>query len=832
MSKVKLIDKIADDAFKSEYFNVLYRELIVIYGKFKIEGVQKFDARNVSDLCRFADIFSISNKEVFRVLAYQIISRLYHVAKDNETLLRTARAVFIKLGLFVTEEKFIDSTIKLPVEKELLSLFKKDKQKNPFGSEYFTDSQFNLLSKIKNEKSFSFSGPTSFGKSFLIKNIMCESALKGKNTVVLVPSKALIEEYLKDIRRKFDELGITTCNIVKTASLFDDEKVNVMILTPERLNALIYNDKEIKIDVLIVDEAQKLGNDDERAITAFKVIRKTLDLNPSMTILFSSPVISNPSVFLKTFNLDETKFRVVKESPVTQNLFFVNLCENEISLYDEVNKVFSELPLEVRFDDRFDFIRSLSKQDDSNLIYCQSKLQSVQDAVRFCCDMELKSDPELHKSANFIRELVHEDYYLADLVEKGVAYHNSDLPKFIRDIVEELYQKKLINYVFCTSTLLEGVNLPTGNLFISSIKASKKVTNSSKLSFWNLAGRAGRYTKELDGNIFCIKEEPEHWKTISDLTNSKESVLADSTALKKLERGQKLLNVLENGKLDEGKQERMMEQMVNIILSEFMGNKASESPSSVFSSIPVKFHRRLLKKLEEKFATYNLGEVPVNIIASGHNIPLDKHLSVTESIKSNPLILKGIANSDIYKSVVTLCDVYSLKYTEPQISRLYIIAQAWISGQPLKLIIKNTIDYYVEKGNSVRIDYGEYEEFDIKRKNHVNIVINEIISTIENDITYKLELYANHYHLNLINHYTEDSAGLNLATYLEAGTRDKFEMALQNYGFSRAASSDLIKNHKYVFKFDSENQVSNFNKEQALKNIDKNSLTYREVMKF
>ena len=43
--------------------------------------------------------------------------------------------------------------------------------------------------------------------------------------------------------------------------------------------------------------------------------------------------------------------------------------------------------------------------------------------------------------------------------------------------------------MFCTSTLLEGVNLPAKNIFIF----SNAIGNSkfSDVDFWNLAGRAG-----------------------------------------------------------------------------------------------------------------------------------------------------------------------------------------------------------------------------------------------------------------------------------------------------------------------------------------------------
>ena len=69
--------------------------------------------------------------------------------------------------------------------------------------------------------------------------------------------------------------------------------------------------------------------------------------------------------------------------------------------------------------------------------------------------------------------------------------------------IEEEYRLGNIRYLFTTSTLLEGVNLPAKNIFILSEKIG--LTKMSDLDFRNLIGRAGRLTKELSGNIFIVK---------------------------------------------------------------------------------------------------------------------------------------------------------------------------------------------------------------------------------------------------------------------------------------------------------------------------------------
>lgn len=135
--------------------------------------------------------------------------------------------------------------------------------------------------------------------------------------------------------------------------------------------------------------------------------------------------------------------------------------------------------------------------------------------------------------------MIHKDYYLADCLAHGVAFHFGSLPQVIRNKVEKLFKKGEIKYLFCTSTLLEGVNLPAKNIFILSNK--KHRSNMSKIDFWNLAGRAGRLNFELFGNVFCIREEIKDWKNTTVLTG-KSTTQLQINATHQIDKNEKILN--------------------------------------------------------------------------------------------------------------------------------------------------------------------------------------------------------------------------------------------------------------------------------------------------
>jgi len=88
---------------------------------------------------------------------------------------------------------------------------------------------------------------------------------------------------------------------------------------------------------------------------------------------------------------------------------------------------------------------------------------------------------------------------------KGVAYQIGYLPSDIRMRIEELFKTGDIKTILCTSTLVEGVNLPADNLFITSYKNGR--SNMTPVDFRNLIGRVGRIEYNLYGNAILVKAD-------------------------------------------------------------------------------------------------------------------------------------------------------------------------------------------------------------------------------------------------------------------------------------------------------------------------------------
>ena len=159
-----------------------------------------------------------------------------------------------------------------------------------------------------NDPCFSYSGPTSMGKSFIMRMfIKDEVVLQGakKNYALIVPTKALINEVRRSVIKDLGD-NLERCNyrVVTAASdiALEEPHNYVLVLTPERLLYLLISKSELHIDYLFVDEAHKLSGKNSRGPFYYKVVDMLLNRPQSPHFIFASPNIPNPQVYLRLMN--------------------------------------------------------------------------------------------------------------------------------------------------------------------------------------------------------------------------------------------------------------------------------------------------------------------------------------------------------------------------------------------------------------------------------------------------------------------------------------------------------------------------------------------------
>ena len=104
---------------------------------------------------------------------------------------------------------------------------------------------------------FSYSAPTSMGKSLIIKEFIRQKIESGckSNFAIIVPSRALINENSKDLSNTLGEmLHEEKYRIVENngAAAFDTDNSLICVMTPERLLRLLNTNPEVNFGVVLI----------------------------------------------------------------------------------------------------------------------------------------------------------------------------------------------------------------------------------------------------------------------------------------------------------------------------------------------------------------------------------------------------------------------------------------------------------------------------------------------------------------------------------------------------------------------------------------------------
>jgi replicative superfamily II helicase len=373
-----------------------------------------------------------------------------------------------------------------------------------FGKTY-TPVQTSILNNSEEKKIFSFSAPTSTGKSHALFSIIEDSA---RDVVVVVPSRALINEYYL---RLCEEIQDKSINILTYVDKINTAKCrrNIFVLTPERCKDLFRLKDQFSIDVIIFDEAQLTDEKGKRGLFFDAIVRRCNRELPHSKIIFAHPFVINPEAQISKNELPikESISKVYNQRNVGQ-IFICEKPDGSFSYFGSNFNVFSNKqlvcdndPIEACINAKGSVLFYVSK----NSIITNAYLNAFIKYIRLCPEIE---DPELHEIIDELREftggetVAYMNCYsqMLALLKRGIVIHHGSLPLRARMLVEQFTRKHFCRICFATSTLEQGINMPFDIVYIDRLEAKKE------LAVKNLIGRAGRSTAErkIDFGIVVI----------------------------------------------------------------------------------------------------------------------------------------------------------------------------------------------------------------------------------------------------------------------------------------------------------------------------------------
>ena len=817
LSNFLLKDITSDPTLLSGYSTLLYD-----YAQFLIGQPSVSYSEEYQRLLVYSDLLSLSEDEVHQNLSQQIVILMSILFPDNSEVALHKESVYKNVSNYASlaylekHDKLTD--LEGGFLRELTFHAHRVGNKIPYSNASFFDSQMALLEELDNSKYYSFSAPTSMGKTFVLLSFIKNEIRKGtnENFAIVVPTRALLSEIANKIIVEFKDLLGDGCHkvITTTAAVQNGEKF-IAVLTPERLYYALLKQPDLQFSYIFIDEAHKITDKDKRSIIYYKIL-DMLRNAPNARIYFSSPVIPNPDVFLELTNFYQqddqvASGQVFKFSPVIQNKVYVDFVNNEISLINPITNdhIFcGSLPSNCST--KMDAITFFG-QKKCNLIYVSSANKAIDYAgalvqiLSSCSLSNATVAPELEAAAKMIEQKIHKEYFLAKFIRHGVAYHIGALPAEIRATIEQLLRDGHIKYCFCTSTLLEGVNVPVDNLFVFDTK--KGPSAMSTIDAFNLIGRAGRVTLNEYGNVFMIIEKTNTAKFFDDVLLKP---LPTQTLLpqKALQRKHKslIVNTLLAGKTnlleaDQKYKDRGFTEITYDYASKCLNMLLHDVCSKNESYIVQDFRRNGVLSPQH---IIDIRNIFANIVREDDDINIsarqkDRLYSVIQKSNINyPSTfdydtclnflqkLSQIFQWDMYEKD-SLGKGDSLKYYT-------VILTQWMEGRGLHEILRGAIGHYQTRGGKL-VSYDpvyHLESYDNSPK-HKNQVINESMKDIEQIINYKFSMYFLRFSEAIISIKGKEALVHDWYDYVEYGTNNEMVILLQKYGFLREQALSLLK---------------------------------------
>lgn len=813
---ISLRDAIAADLKRNEYLKKLHQQLLRSYALYLFEKQPDLSIKEIQDLLIFSDHMSKTTDISLEQLSLEIVITLNKMYPDSHSIKFYKNRIFEELGNFSrpsNEEFKLEKSVNSLAE----SVRKKDEQtsrKLPTGKGYFIGEQKGLYDSLS-YKLNSFSAPTSMGKSFLMKMFIEEKvkSFARLNFVYLVPTKALISEVTYDLCSRLGnylkEKNYRVVNHFDSIGAEDISTNFIYVMTPERFEYLLLNNFSRKIDYLFIDEAQNISKKDSRSTIYYRIfdLLKRQNIDPHVT--FASPLIDNPQIYKRLVdprNRDSLKANI---SPVSQIYFLLN-SQGRFEVYDQLTSTFLRI-------DNLDILSSevaLYNLTGKTLVYRNSINNAVNGAKNWYRLTEEMTETNLDLS-EYISKHVHPDYYLSNLVKKKIAYHFGKVPDEVRNKIEQAFREDDLDTIFCTSTLMEGVNLPADNIIIDSSGIGKR--KMDEVQFKNLTGRVGRLSNSMLGNVFIVSKTDSAYERFKKLIESKNMAVKLSVeSLIKPKIAKKVSNDLKSGDLslssvkEEVKSPQNFDSIRKFSLI-YLNSLQTENENLVTEQFNKKISvedRELIKnKFKEQYGDYKEDDV---------NFSVDQSVRLVDRVKDTdinyPQVLSDTGELNVegtYLFLKELGEIFNWQKYESEIASSEEISTVlkdyaelllhWMNSEPISelcsLVIKRrNNDYdFLDRDQKIRKRQGINSGTPIiGSMDESNLSIQVLMSALS-DIKFKFSNYFLKFSQTILKERQLTELDNDWYKYLEYGSIDENIIWLEKLGYSRNSAITLVK---------------------------------------
>lgn len=390
--------------------------------------------------------------------------------------------------------------------------------------------QADIFNAVLYNNCYSFSAPTSTGKSYVFMDLIKKCP---NDVIVIVPSRALINEYYVKLRESILDKAVNILTFIDRINTAHSRK-NIFVVTPERCRELFLHKREFDVGLFMFDEAQLTDEVSFRGLLFDSIVRRCHKHFPEAKLVFAHPFISNPEAQIRKNNLaDVEKFGFF--SYKQRNVGQMFLCADKEWKYYHCGLNQDVMGYDAK--ECEDPIRRILTEGHGSVMFYVSKssILSGMCLVNFERYVNLCQPFNNEEVDGIIRKL--EDYTggntrerrfyyseFIDLLKRGIVLHHGSLPMKSRMLIEEYIKKGFCRICFATSTLEQGVNMPFEAVFI------EKFSAKDRLALKNIIGRAGRSTsyKKFDYGYVILKSQS-NMKSLRDILGTRDELRESSS---------------------------------------------------------------------------------------------------------------------------------------------------------------------------------------------------------------------------------------------------------------------------------------------------------------
>ncbi|KRW58582.1 DEAD/DEAH box helicase [Pseudomonas sp. TTU2014-080ASC] len=779
----------------------------------------ELEGATVARLLSSASIFAQANDEQSRDLAQQI-AVFSSLASNDEAVHQAVVHVMSDLGNFPGLNKLEQATAAVEnfqayMRRHLLEEINTVEMAGKRVS--LTEFQLDVWGSLKSSIAAAISAPTSAGKSYVVLEHLCERAITEANFTALyiAPTRALLTEIQGKLEKRLSqvssELRITTIPVLDPSK----RPKQIYVLTQERVQLLLSTvDLSGVIDLVVVDEAQAMG-DDSRGMILQDVLEKIKISNHNARFLFLAPGASGFQLIGDSVGLPEIEVKETSLSPVVQNRINVRF-----SMQNE-NLVELELvtPKKLETIGSYVFKRGFALKEDAklaavaqefgvsgrSLVYATGAANAEALAGLIALNRESKTTEALRELSKFIKQHIHKDYSLAEYVLKGVAFHYGSMPSLLREGIEDTFRKEDLDYLCCTTTLFQGVNLPARNVFIDTPTRGNKGEPLDEAALWNFAGRAGRLGEEVVGNVFLVNYENWESQPLTERKPFSVKVAFKQTIEDEFESVVKVLEFAateaQDGSVRLGTDERITAAAGLVLYRSAQGSLGALLGRP---SLQLTDAQKITLKSSAERALLELG-LPEQVLTSSWMIDPIALTSLLQRLR------QGVKKGEFEKLIPVNPSSDSYKVYNGIIRRLYkhlggltlsgeegqrargfvnhvtVTALSWMRGEPLTQLVRESVKYHLKKAS----------EASKKNRNQaiIDAAIRNMFSLVEQTIRFRLVQWAKAY-VDLLRFVLAEAGRSDLigqvydfSLALELGISTETGRSLVELGLSRITAS-------------------------------------------